>query len=608
MYFNYKNIDYDIKTSLKAFDEYVSFNKLNNYKELNETIFIIYNEKYKSKEIYKKTQMIKKLEFTINKIVNFKLNKEETIKDVNIFLNKISSQIIEKIIIKSRALELYTKLHSDFRFKKNSYEKTKQQLLKELKNTKYCFIQESLDELKLIDENKNIFTLFGGDIELDTYDFTRHLLDYIKFFSLAHNDFNFFRSLITASKLVDKFIEVLYKNVSNELLKTKNNAKIESIKSFIRLIHQDIYHNEYMEFEMEFWDEKGINKHILYNKYISTIPILDIFKDQDTCFYVEEFRKYVKRIERYGEYKDLKAKEKAILKIFNPPIGSSNPNEITEYKYRDTITSDYSDRMNCILKVLRKTGNKGNPTFEQKDNYTVYKMGEALDDSDIELFYYLIGELEEHGCDNKITFRKSDFVNNMNYKSVRGQKLDNLTSSLMNLNTQSIAIVDERKDKTGKKLKDVEIGKKGTQLIRIDFKGKGDEMLIHIESPFSKYFRQQKQFGRILSKNMISKYLFTNPRILKIAREITRMLYINSQKNKKINELQINYDTLIRNIDEWDKYKSYSNKRVFLNRLSNDIEKALENIKKSKNNYNFELIKPTPTTIKSGKIKMLKCN
>lgn len=607
MYFNYKKIDYDIKTSLKAFEEYVSFNKLNNYKELNESIFIIYNEKYKSKEIYKKTQMIEKLEFTIDKIVNFKLNKKETIKDVNIFLNKISSQIIEKIIVKSRVEELYTKLHSDFCFKENSYEQTKQQLLKELKNTKYCFIQESLDELKLIDENKNIFTLFGGDIKFDTYDFTRHLLDYIKFFSLADNDFNFFRSLITASKLVDKFIEVLYKNVSNELLKTKNNAKIESIKSFIRLIHQDIHHNEYMKIEMELWKEKGINKHILYNKYISNIPILDIFKDQDTYFYVEEFEKYVKRIERYGEYKDLKAKEKAIFKIFNPSI-TPTKYEIAEYKYRDTITSDYSDRMNCILKVLRKTGNKGNPAFEQKDNYTVYKMGEALDDSDIELFYYLIGELEEHGCDNKITFRKSDFVNNMNYKSVRGQKLDNLTSSLMNLNTQSIAIVDERKDKTGKKLKDVEIGKKGTQLIRIDFKGKGDEMLIHIESPFSKYFRQQKQFGRILSKNMISKYLFTNPRILKIAREITRMLYINSQKNKKINELQINYDTLIRNIDEWDKYKSYSNKRVFLNRLSNDIEKALENIKKSKNNYNFELIKPTPTTIKSGKIKMLKCN
>lgn len=605
MYFNYKKIDYDIKTSLKAFEEYVSFNKLNNYKELNESIFIIYNEKYKSKEIYKKTQMIEKLEFTIDKIVNFKLNKKETIKDVNIFLNKISSQIIEKIIVKSRVEELYTKLHSDFCFKENSYEQTKQQLLKELKNTKYCFIQESLDELKLIDENKNIFTLFGGDIKFDTYDFTRHLLDYIKFFSLADNDFNFFRSLITASKLVDKFIEVLYKNVSNELLKTKNNAKIESIKSFIRLIHQDIHHNEYMKIEMELWKEKGINKHILYNKYISNIPILDIFKDQDTYFYVEEFEKYVKRIEKYGEYKDFKAKEKAIFKIFNPSI-TPTKYEIAEYKYRDTITSDYSDRMNCILKVLRKTGNKGNPAFEKKDNYTVYKMGEALDDSDIELFYYLIGELEEHGCNNKITFRKSDFVNNMNYKSVRGQKLDKLTASIMALNTQSIAIIDERKDKTGKKLKNIEVGKKGTQLIRIDFEGKGDEMLIHIESPFSKYFRQQKQFGRILSKDMISNHLFKNPRILRIARELSRMIYINSQKNRGIKKLEINYDTLMKNIDQEERYKSYQNKRLFLNNLNKDIEQAIKYITDTKGKYKFDLNKPTPTTIKNGKIKILK--
>lgn len=435
------------------------------------------------------------------------------------------------------------------------------------------------------------------------------LESYFKVYSLVKFDKDYYKSIIFATKLISNLVE-------ETNLETFNIKKGSYKTIYIERTIKEIYENFHPEkFEKVYKllnrsknkDEFG--KAIrLFEVIFDGVSILDIFDKDYDYINIDEFIKYIKRIERYGEYKDLKAKEKAIFKIFNPPIETSKKYEITEYKYRDTITSDYSDRMNCILKVLRKTGNKGNPTFEQKDNYTVYKMGEALDDSDIELFYYLIGELEEHGCDNKITFRKSDFVNNMNYKSVRGQKLDNLTSSLMNLNTQSIAIVDGRKDKTGKKLKDIEVGKKGTQLIRIDFKGKCDEMLIHIESPFSKYFRQQKQFGRILNKNMISKYLFTNPRILKIAREITRMLYINSQKNKKINELQINYDTLIKNIDEWDKYQSYSNKRVFLNRLNNDIEKALKNIKNSKNNYKFELIPPTPTTIKNGKIKMLKCN
>lgn len=480
----------------------------------------------------------------------------------------------------------------------------KKDFLKELKEIKSTLIQYQKDIL----QNQTRMKLYGVDeeyiCEISTFCFEIYVLIY----SIVASDYVFYKSIITASKLIDELVETLFHDKSNPFFNSKEFIKVNFVKAVITDIYAEINRNELMKCLDNPDEEKAKELYSQYIRNISQKSILNIFNNNNKSIQISEFIKYVKRIERYGEYKDLKAKEKAIFKIFNPPIDPSTPHEIAEYKYRDTITSDYSDRMNCILKVLRKTGNKGNPTFEQKDNYTVYKMGEALDDSDIELFYYLIGELEEHGCDNKITFRKSDFVNNMNYKSVRGQKLDNLTSSLMNLNTQSIAIVDERKDKTGKKLKDIEVGKKGTQLIRIDFKGKGDEMLIHIESPFSKYFRQQKQFGRILNKNMISKYLFTNPRILKIAREITRMLYINSQKNKKINELQINYDTLIRNIDEWDKYKSYSNKRVFLNRLNNDIEKALKNIKNSKNNYNFELIKPTPTTIKNGKIKMLKCN
>lgn len=435
------------------------------------------------------------------------------------------------------------------------------------------------------------------------------LESYFKVYSLVKFDKDYYKSIIFATKLISNLVEETNLETFNIKKGGYKTIYIErTIKEIYEKFHPEKFEKVYKLLNRNKNKDEFGKAIRLFEVIFDGVSILDIFDKDYDYINIDEFIKYIKRIERYGEYKDLKAKEKAIFKIFNPPIETSKKYEITEYKYRDTITSDYSDRMNCILKVLKKTGTKGNPTFEQKDNYTVYKMGEALDDSDIELFYYLIGELEEHGCDNKITFRKSDFVNNMNYKSIRGQKLDNLTSSLMNLNTQSIAIIDERKDKIGKKLKNIEVGKKGTQLIRIDFEGKGDEMLIHIESPFSKYFRQQKQFGRILSKDMISKYLFTNPRILKIAREITRMLYINSQKSKKINELQINYDTLIKNIDEWDKYKSYSNKRVFLNRLNNDIEKALENIKNSKNNYKFELIPPTPTTIKNGKIKMLKCN
>ncbi len=324
----------------------------------------------------------------------------------------------------------------------------------------------------------------------------------------------------------------------------------------------------------------------------------------NTNFNIEEAIKYINRLRTDGEYKSLYYKTVTLKRIFEVSDKPKNLN-ITEYKYRDTLTTDYSDRMNCILKVLKKNGTKAEPALEEKNGFIVYKNGNALDDSDIELFWYLIGELEEHGCEQEIVFRKSDIVNNMGYKSLRGNKLDNLTSSLMNLNAQSIAIIDSRDDKVGKRLDKVNFKKfKGTQLLRADIIGEGDEVLIKFTSPFSKYFRQQKQFGRLLNREMINKYLYSNTRVLKISRELSRMLFINGQKNKKqISSIEINYDTLIKNIDEWERYSNLKNQRDYLNRLNKDIEKAIHYIQKD---IEHQIIKPSPKTIKNGKVKIFK--
>lgn len=324
-------------------------------------------------------------------------------------------------------------------------------------------------------------------------------------------------------------------------------------------------------------------------------------------FNVDEAINYIGRLRTKGEYSDTsqgrRYKTIALKKVFGLSIKVENLS-ITEYKYRDTLTTDYSDRMNSILKVLKKHGTKNNPAKEEKNGFIVYKNGNALDDSDIELFHYLIGELEEHGCETEIVFRKSDIVNNMGYTSLRGNKLDNLTSSLMNINAQSIAIVDTRKDKVGKRLGENNRNFKGTQLLRADFEGDGDEVLIKFTSPFSKYFRDQKQFGRLLNREMLNKYLYANTRVLKIARELSRMLFISNQKSKKsLETVGINYDTLIKKIDEWDKYSTHSNQRVYLQRLTNDISKAISYIE---NDIKYELIKPSPKTIKNGKIKIIK--
>lgn len=99
MYFNYKNIDDNIKISLMALEGYISFNRLKDYKEINVYTNIIYNEKFISEKKHEKTEMIIKLEDIVNKIVNFELNKGRTIEEINILLNKTSSQNIKKVII-----------------------------------------------------------------------------------------------------------------------------------------------------------------------------------------------------------------------------------------------------------------------------------------------------------------------------------------------------------------------------------------------------------------------------------------------------------------------------------------------------------------------------
>lgn len=492
--------------------------------------------------------------------------------------------------------------------------------------------------------------------------FSRHLfLDICNLVDATFNPIKF----IESNKEINKSVEELQK-LHNELYKNKDYIDIsEGIRQEIDILENDlnslsrkiysaipgydevdtIYSNSSIDTKLNFEELKRMIKsrfntsnnnankeqlkYVLWIMQLTANSKTDILPFQDkfildnmivpwsqelrellgedfdnTNFNIEEAIKYINRLRTDGEYKSLYYKTVALKRIFEVSDKPKNLN-ITEYKYRDTLTTDYSDRMNCILKVLKKNGTKAEPALEEKNGFIVYKNGNALDDSDIELFWYLIGELEEHGCEQEIVFRKSDIVNNMGYKSLRGNKLDNLTSSLMNLNAQSIAIIDSRDDKVGKRLDKVNFKKfKGTQLLRADIIGEGDEVLIKFTSPFSKYFRQQKQFGRLLNREMINKYLYSNTRVLKISRELSRMLFINSQKNKKqISSIEINYDTLIKNIGEWDKYTSHSNQRVYLSRLTKDIEKAISYIDKG---FNHEIIKTTPRNISNGKIRLLK--
>lgn len=407
------------------------------------------------------------------------------------------------------------------------------------------------------------------------------------------NDFN--------AEFAFKDLKSYIQRVFNKSSITKDENDIQ-LKCVVWLMHLSFV----KKFNISPFDNEYILENLInpWSQELRELLGVDFNKSN---FNIEEATNFIERLRTKGNYSNTptgkRYKTIALKKVFGLSIKVENLS-ITEYKYRDTLTTDYSDRMNCILKVLKKHGTKNNPAKEEKNGFIVYKNGNALDDSDIELFHYLIGELEEHGCETEIVFRKSDIVNNMGYTSLRGNKLDNLTSSLMNINAQSIAIVDTRKDKVGKRLGKNNRNFKGTQLLRADFEGDGDEVLIKFTSPFSKYFRDQKQFGRLLNREMLNRYLYANTRVLKIARELSRMLFISNQKSKKsLKTVDINYDTLIKNIDEWDKYSTHSNQRVYLQRLTNDISKAISYIE---NDIKHELIKPSPKTIKNGKIKLIK--
>lgn len=100
MYFNYKNIDDNIKISLMAMEGYISLNRIKDLYNDDLDIQIIYNTKFSSTKEKEKTDVILKLEKIINIIVNFELKNNKSLEQINSFLNKVSAENIEKVIIK----------------------------------------------------------------------------------------------------------------------------------------------------------------------------------------------------------------------------------------------------------------------------------------------------------------------------------------------------------------------------------------------------------------------------------------------------------------------------------------------------------------------------
>lgn len=205
----------------------------------------------------------------------------------------------------------------------------KKDFLKELKEIKSTLIQYQKDIL----QNQTRMKLYGVDeeyiCEISTFCFEIYVLIY----SIVASDYVFYKSIITASKLIDELVETLFHDKSNPFFNSKEFIKVNFVKAVITDIYAEINRNELMKCLDNPDEEKAKELYSQYIRNISQKSILNIFNNNNKSIQISEFIKYVKRIERYGEYKDLKAKEKAIFKIFNPPIDPSTPHEIAEYKY-----------------------------------------------------------------------------------------------------------------------------------------------------------------------------------------------------------------------------------------------------------------------------------
>ena len=249
---------------------------------------------------------------------------------------------------------------------------------------------------------------------------------------------------------------------------------------------------------------------------------------------------------------------------------------------KEILNNDFSVRQDLILEVMSEYGDNKNPIMAESHNIKISKVGLACTSEEKALYDYLLGQFVENGGSPTKVMLNEELFNGLKIANGRGDRFEPIKKALATIATQVIFIDDTAaKDKATKQIgKSVsENGRKniktiGSNLMNIKYIEIEGQASIEFTIPLMKMFCSHKQYDRLISGEAI-KHWNKNPRVYWIARELSAL-----SRNKRNNKLKV--ETLLKNINEWERYRNYSDKKTYLKRLTKDIETAIKYVKTEK--------------------------
>lgn len=443
-------------------------------------------------------------------------------------------------------------------------------------------------------------TLKDIDILVKNFEFTEDIIYTIKIRTL----FSCFEVLFHAfgaelDKNIEEFIDS--RNLLIQALNdAMNNELIDEIEkeSFKRNIEQ--YKSEI--------ERAKTNNALGIKQLLEILKINDssyLILPKDFYFDFEEFKKYMQRIIKFGEYKDSKAKEKAMDKILgifeNEGIYDGETAIIPkrDYMINDSSkfkTSFYSFLMSGLISSKDYLQLDKKNKFKDIRNFYIYertgKFTEALSINHISLLIALENvfiSCEEYiDSEGNLFLKKADLVKlfGENFRGEREKLFLNLVRDLSQVIIE-IKILHGIKHLSGKKNNEQEISELGTiegNLMSFKKLTNSDKDYIYkIEMPFLKEVLKKSTRNTMKSIDLI-KYTFQQPKNMILADYISNVLFYHS-KNYGTTPKKFSVRNVLEQLGLYEEYSNMNSKdcNTYLNRLKNNIEiacKSIRNIEK----------------------------
>ena len=412
-------------------------------------------------------------------------------------------------------------------------------------------------------------------------------------------------------------LEMKIRELEKVNLTENNDIEIDNIIIKIRKVCAEKIKNDMTVKNIEF-AAKAINitnalstKEATINYFITELKQLTqlIIKTEDCTVIKIELLKYCNRVAEKGFYKRKDYTIKVIKKVLGITDTIKTKEDIIQLN-KEILNQDFSARYSMIISSLRATGTKKEPVRieNKKLGAIVSKIGGACDEQDLVLFDFLLGQFIESNYGNLQLVKRQDLLDSLNMDTNK-QRIEKMMLSLSNLASQVVMFDDDKANDKVKKIlkKDTQIQKKandlklkGLNLFTYEAIEVDGSLTIQFKIPLVKYLSLSNHFGRYINADVM-KHWSKKPRVYWIAKELAKLCRMNESNGKKIVAKKISIETLLKNINHWDRYKNYQNKRLFLNRLFDDIKLANTYLKNNK----ISFVECSPSTLKMGRIEYI---